>query len=1273
MKQAKKSMLFMALLFSICILSISSAFAAADSSHPLVTTTSDTVTVDYEVNDGYEWSYSSTYSETDKDAYLAGNSFKSGATISQIAFTVKEAGTFTFDYEISTNSSGATYMMAYSVNDEITLDNYKTTSMNSSTNYRGSVDWSTDTIIITEDMLENDSATVYIAYVCNSNYATASYYVAIANVEFVSGEREIDISATGGSVSGFTNGDTAVIGKEITLTASADSGNRFYGWVYNGEFQHCEDTFTFNVSVDESNSVEAVFAADGTYEARGGGTFYTADSGGLEKALTEAKSGETVMLFEDKTLTSDITIPTGVTLYIPFDENIYYDEETGEAVGFINGSNQQFATADDQYVQLTVPENVEIVVDGTLRVGGHNSSSMGDFQGHISGAYGEIVNNGTITTKDGSTLDVLGLITGSGVVNAESGSSVYEGFVVADFTGGTNTYGLFAENQAPFQHYGMQNIQTTFTIGSGSTLYGYCTLTTGSTTFNRTIAPIMSSDEQCLFQFASSGTTVTRTYSPDYVVDYDGLGKMTYVVEGGLTFQSLTMEIIGVEISTEGVSFPIPYTYEFILTDGNYEVANMITFLPGSVLTVASDATLTVPNNSYTYGDYTLYPALNILDGLKQSIMSSKRYPWAEELAAAGYDQSAMFTVNGTFEVENNAGFAGIVQTDGTGSIVLADDALLNMAKFQIGGLSNFDDNRAWMDLSARINTATGMGYMLAGEIYTATDGSDFTLPSYSLLYMVDSNLTTYQNRDQSLGLYDVGYMSETATYKTYHILEAETVSINQAMTGTWSGEVQSYQFYVNMSAADASDVEIGDTINVNLAIAGDADFGDAKFTVNYDSTVLEYVDSDLIADEDSYEYFGVNSSTIGEIVVSGSAFNDDGYDVMATGSYALGSLQFKVLETGVQTDLSVSEISINTVDSDTATLPGEGSTLTLTVGDIAVAAIVVDDGVYNATDDIYEATFALDVQLASNTNVTIDATTVGTEGVSTTSLTFPQTVASQFSGADNLIVETDAGVVTFNNAALCEISASQETTTTLVVSLFPAYTETTVSLELYGSDNEKITFAGDDDLGTATVTVPYEATNGENVKVYYINGTEKDEITNAIYDVTAQTVTFTTTHFSEFVISEEDAEEEVVVTINHVSYYTDGLAATEDSDFAYADGTVTFNISLGENSGLYTYQVTYTIDDVVTVVNGEDGTYTIENVTEALEITVTSYLLGDVDLSGEVDITDVTVLLRHVGYIDRIIDNNILDNIDFYNDDEVDITDVTVLLRHVGYVERLY
>lgn len=143
-------------------------------------------------------------------------------------------------------------------------------------------------------------------------------------------------------------------------------------------------------------------------------------------------------------------------------------------------------------------------IEGLVRIGGVvGYTDATGYQGHTSGAYAEIINNGTINVN-GGVLDVWGFIKGSGKVVANESGMVYEPFVVADYLDTFPTALLYPfllpdgwDNKvynSPFMRFSVMNIQTTCTINYGAALYGRANLIVFSKMYCRADAPLVTSD-----------------------------------------------------------------------------------------------------------------------------------------------------------------------------------------------------------------------------------------------------------------------------------------------------------------------------------------------------------------------------------------------------------------------------------------------------------------------------------------------------------------------------------------------------------------------------------------------------------------------------------------------------------------------------------------------------------------------------------------------------------------------------------------------------------
>lgn len=667
-----------------------------------------------------------------------------GKTVSAIKVTVPQAGVLHFQYKVSSSyKTGNTGIpegaltennpdsLVICVGTEITTDTSYSGLPDGYQRFYGELDWADGSVTV------DGASDVYFAYKKNGSTDGGDDCAWLRNFSFAtdtSAELAVTYNNNCGDVTGAGSYEA---GTAVTLTAQPKDGCQFYGWV-DAAGTFLSDRPEYEVSVNNDMTIHAEFASEGAYEARRGSTFYTS----LTEALVDNKRSD-IFLLKDTTLTEDAEIPTGVTLYIPYEEHYTTDYKNGG----VSKDNKITATP---FRLLTVNSGVTLTVNGTLRLGAEMGKMTLCYQGHNNGAYGGVINEGTIAVN--GTLDSWGLITGSGTVTAVGGGTVYEPFIVCDFAGGNNLKNLYQADAAPFKRYAMQNIQCTLQLDSGSTLYGRGCLY-GDSRYNEVEIPIAASGG--LFQLAD-GATITRTYDPEQQVSaFPGIGRENWAVSGGMTFGALEMNVLGVQISTGKCGFPLPYNLSMTLKNGSYNIPNHLRVMPGAALTVGRKATLTVGGSLY------------VLDGLKQGSMSGVRYASTEQLKNSGFSACGELTVDGgKLAVSSGAFFGGVVQSTGSGSISIAESAVLTN-DVRDGGKGYYAENTAIFEgFTARANIGGTLQNLTAGE-YHAVGNDAFTLPSYTVKYVTNGESINGNS----------GYEPVYAD---------ETVSINQPMTGAW-------------------------------------------------------------------------------------------------------------------------------------------------------------------------------------------------------------------------------------------------------------------------------------------------------------------------------------------------------------------------------------------------------------------------------------------------------------------------------------------------------
>lgn len=702
------------------------------------------------------------------DGVLQSGNAGVGSTVSAIKVTVPQAGVLHFQYKVSSSyKTGDTGIPdgALTENNPDSLVICVGTEITAGTSYSGLPDgyqrfygelgWADGSVTV------DGASDVYFAYKKNGSTDSGSDCAWLRNFSFAtdtSAKLTVNYDEACGDVTGAGSYEA---GTAVTLTALPKDGCQFYGWV-DAAGTFLSDRPEYGVSVNNDMTIRAEFALEGAYEARRGSTFYPS----LTNALADNKRSD-IFLLKDVTLTENVTIPKGVTLYIPYEEHYTMDYKNGG----VSTENEITATP---FRLLTVNSGVTLTVNGTLRLGAEMGKMTLCYQGHNNGAYGGVINEGSIAVN--GTLDSWGLITGSGTVTAVGGGTVYEPFIVCDFAGGNNLKNLYQANAAPFKRYAMQNIQCTLVLDSSSTLYGRGCLY-GNDSYNEVEIPIVASGG--LFQLAN-GAAITRTYDPkQQVSEFPGIGRENWTVSGGMTFGALEMNVLGVQISTGKCGFPLPYNMAMTLNSGEYAIQHHLRVMPGAALTVGRKATLTVGGSLY------------VLDGLKQGSMSGVRYASTDQLKSSGFSACGELTVEGgKLVVNSGAFFGGVVQSTGSGSISIAEGAVLTN-DVRDGGQGYYADNTAIFEgFTARANIGGTLQNLTAGE-YHAVGNDAFTLPSYTVKYVTNGESINGNS----------GYEPVYAD---------ETVTIDQPMTGAWAAGAAAPSQYqitaVNKTCYDEAD-----------------------------------------------------------------------------------------------------------------------------------------------------------------------------------------------------------------------------------------------------------------------------------------------------------------------------------------------------------------------------------------------------------------------------------------------------------------------------------
>ena len=489
--------------------------------------------------------YTSTLTITNKKTTTATLSFDYVATLSSGTIrvdskTVQQNGTDSFSKELAPNGTATVYIKSGSTSDDTKITMTNVTLVSADT-----------TATVTFQPAENGSYTV------DGKTITEEY----------------------------TNAQSSSIAYKVDATPA--DGYRFKGW-YDVNTGTCINTnATTALSFDSDCTITARFRSKDLALFETGGQLF--DDLNEAVAYAQANSQNKITLASDGKITGTYTIPSGVTLLIPFDEaeTLYTDKPE---------SIEKYETP-RAFRKLTMAPGSSITVDGAISVGGKHCHTMGSLG--PSGPYGQIdmAAGSTITLRNGANLYAWGYITGDGQITAEFGATVYEYFQVRDWRGGTATSDMLGKKQKvfPLSQYYVQNIEAALTIQAGAAERTYISISVKvlfiDTVKTATIDFIGSTNS--LFRLGNGGT-LTKKY--DSKTD-----RTTYTTTGSASLDSLALGISGSNIDSKDYVLPVNSNMTLNILSGSVAMNCDAALLPGAQINIAKDAELNIVSGKSLY------------------------------------------------------------------------------------------------------------------------------------------------------------------------------------------------------------------------------------------------------------------------------------------------------------------------------------------------------------------------------------------------------------------------------------------------------------------------------------------------------------------------------------------------------------------------------------------------------------------------------------------------------------------------------------------------
>jgi len=469
-----------------------------------------------------------------------------------------------------------------------------------------------------------------------------------------------------------------------SLTATADFGYVFWGWMSsNGPVTTDGET---SASYDGQNP--AVLWP--LFIKTGSAVYFIKDAqpltyyAYLNDAITAAGEDGTIAVYQSGTAyhsdgsTKSFTVPSGVTLLIPFDASSTLVTDNPE--NHLLHSYTPSLIAKSLYCQLTLEEDAQIIVEdgGVISVG---SMLANQFLGQA-GSYGAIYmeENSNITVESGGALFAWGYIfhgtekKGSGTVTIESGGKVYEPMEILDYPGSASlTTTLYDNKVFPMRSYAIRNVEVPMTLCGGAMEYVFaCLYGDNIGTYPQTIL-LISTDtvngEIPVFQPAAE-TSIVKSFAN---------GRQCIAINGDINFNSLSVTVSVKSIlinktvtmsSSDTSGFYIPSCFDLILESGTLTLNDHIIMCEGSTVTAMMETTvLSNGKNIYVLDAAEDLGAVTKTNGCSIDVKDVHGNYYTNVPSDAVLDINGTLITNGGFYTSTSG--ASIISSVGTGKIQL--------------------------------------------------------------------------------------------------------------------------------------------------------------------------------------------------------------------------------------------------------------------------------------------------------------------------------------------------------------------------------------------------------------------------------------------------------------------------------------------------------------------------------------------------------------------------------------------------------------------------
>ena len=492
-----------------------------------------------------------------------------------------------------------------------------------------------------------------------------------------------------GTVNTSTSGSVTT-DEEITFTATAASGYKFFGWYTLSETteNYLSLSSTYTKGFSDNTTVYAKFIPTdaAVFTLKGTTQYYTDLSSAITAANAATGNAKVIVPIFNGTVSADsYTIPSGVTLLLPYDD-AYTVKTTDPSHPYAAPGTPSV------YRKLTLATGVTITVQsgGAISVSALSQGNQ-PYGGCVYGKYGQIdmQSGSTITLNSGANLYCWGYITGAGEITAKSGSKVYEDFQIACWRGGTaGSSSTFKNNEVfPLSQYYIQNIEAKLHLQSGASEYIWTAVSASSASQRPSSAIQLIGKTAGLFRITSGTLTKWFNYTDD---------RQMYELEGDMSIASMSMTFASiVEINSADYVLPLTNNMDITVKSGTLSCDQKIAILPGAKVTINEGANASFGSSSELYvydkdnwGVYSYYTSAIKGAGYLCEANYSPSLSGIHGKRLYSNMEDATLIVNGTFTTASGhfyttSGKANICGTESGGRIVFTAAPQSNTKTYQ--------------------------------------------------------------------------------------------------------------------------------------------------------------------------------------------------------------------------------------------------------------------------------------------------------------------------------------------------------------------------------------------------------------------------------------------------------------------------------------------------------------------------------------------------------------------------------------------------------------